>query len=72
MGGALVALDGQDIVDIGLDDLPGGLLLAVQGVGRDDASGQFQLPQQRGHGRDLVSLLGHQRLAQTMTRWRGP
>ena len=68
----LIALEGQHVVGVGLDNLFGDLFLAAQGVHRDEAAGQFERPQQGRHGGDFVALVGNLELAQHQAVGAGP
>ncbi|GAA3305833.1 hypothetical protein GCM10020219_001120 [Nonomuraea dietziae] len=52
----LVALDDEQVVAAGGDDLPGVVVLGVQGVGGDHHAGQVQVGQQGCECGDLVAL----------------
>ena len=51
----VVGLDRHDVVAAAVDDLPGGVRAAVQGVGGDDAAGDADLAQQPADAEDLAA-----------------
>jgi len=68
----VIGFQRQHVVGIGFADLLGDVLLAVQRVGCDDATGQFQAAQQFRNGSDLVAFVGGLELAKHQTIGAGP
>ena len=68
----VVAFEHQHVVGIGFVDFAGDLFLAAHGVHRDDAAGEFEHPEQFGHGGDFVALVSHLPLAQHQLVASGP
>jgi hypothetical protein len=62
--GALIALEGQHIVGLGVDDLAGDVALAADGVDGHDGAFDGQQVEQPGDGDDLVGLVGDLDLAE--------
>src|SRR3954468_16168301 len=56
MKSSLVALEGQDVVAVLIDDLSGDVTLAVEGIDGHDRSLERQHLQQLGHGGDLIGF----------------
>jgi len=60
----MIAFEGQHIMAAPVDDLPGGALLAADGVDRDGRIPELQHLQQRRDGGDLVGLVVDFQLAE--------
>ena len=64
---ALVAFEGEDILSLLVEDFPGNLALAAQGIDGDDGALDRQHIEKRRDGDDLVGFVRHFDLAEHQT-----
>jgi len=72
MCGAVIALEGEDMVGVFADDVGGDILLASHDINGDDAAFEFEGAKRFGDGGNLVGFFIHFDLAQHQSIFRCP